>query len=82
MYVWRAGVLAAVLVMAGCTQVVRATPGEIHIDTGWAGEVAPGTRHWWGWLAAREHCAEQGKLPRLADLRETVVVYRCVIADR
>ena len=78
----RAAVRAVVLLFAAaaltaCTTAVRETADEIRIDTGFVGEIAPGTRGWWGHLRAREHCAQYGKQAELVDYQGSVAVYRC-----
>ena len=44
---FRLGALTlCVLLIVGCTEVVKSTPNEIHIDTGELGQLVPGSRHW------------------------------------
>ena len=74
----RWAVIVAALSLAGCTQVVSATPEEVRIDTDWLGKIAPGTRQWLSWFSANEHCAAYGKKPKIADLRGGLAIYKCV----
>lgn len=79
------GVLVSLLAFAmlsGCTTVVLESPEEIRIDTGFAGEIAPGTQSWWGHLGAGDHCDRFGKDARLVDTRGTVSIYRCLERKR
>jgi len=83
----RRGLRAIVLLLAAgasaaCTSVVRQTDDEIRIDVGVIGEIAPGTRAWWGHLEARDHCARNGKDAELVDLRGSVATYRCVAPEK
>lgn len=75
---------AATLVLclsAGCAQIVSGGPEEVQVDTGQIGELAPGTRQWFSWLQANEHCSRFGKEPKLVDLKGSIAVYRCVAGD-
>ncbi len=74
-------VLVSAAFLVGCSTVVEATPEKISIDTGEFGEVMPGTRMWLSWLKANEHCAAQGRRPKLIDLRGSVAHYRCIDAE-
>lgn len=71
------GVVVAAALLQGCT-VARETPDEFQFDSGPIGEIAPGTRGWWGYLQAMRHCDQYGKDSRLVDLRGSIAVYRCV----
>ena len=66
------------LIAAGCAQVVAGDAEGVSVDVGYVGEIAPGTRSWFSWLQANEHCAALGRKPRLVDLRGSVAIYRCV----
>jgi hypothetical protein len=74
------GCLLVLGLLAGCAQIVAGTPERVSVDTRnyGLGDILPGMRRWMGWLAANEHCAAQGKSPELEDMKDTVVVYRCV----
>lgn len=74
----RLAAIAAALALAGCVNVVGATPDEVRIDTRWLGKLAPGTRIWLSWTRANEHCAAHGKKPEIVDLRDRIAIYRCV----
>ena len=78
MGILRWGMIAATLWLAGCAQVVSATPEAVRVDTGWPGEVAPGARIWLSWLHANEHCAAHGRKPELVDLKGGFAIYKCV----
>ncbi len=78
MKISRWGIIAATLWLAGCAQVVSATPEEVRVDTDWLGEVAPGTRIWLSWFHANEHCAAYGRKPKIADLKGGLAIYKCV----
>jgi len=69
--------LMAMALLPGCS-VTRETPDEFQIDTGFIGEIVPGTRSWWGYPQAREHCAKYGRDAELVDYKGSVAVYRCV----
>lgn len=71
-------IVAVALWLAGCSQVVSATPEEVRINTDWLGEIAPGTRVWLSWLKANEHCAAHGRKPEIADFKGEVAIYKCV----
>lgn len=62
---------------ASCTTVKEANPDQISIDTGGVGDIVPGIRAWIAWFEADGHCARQGKDEELADLKGSVVTYRC-----
>lgn len=70
--------LFAAAALSACTSVVKETADEIRIDTGFVGEIVPGTRGWWGHLQAGEHCAQYGKRAELVDYQGAVAVYRCI----
>ncbi len=70
-------VLCAVLI-AGCTEVVKSTPNEIHVDTRELGQLMPGSRHWLAMISARNHCNSLSKDAVLEDIKGEVVIYRCV----
>ena len=66
------------LLVVGCTEVVKKTPHEVHVDTGELGQLMPGSRHWLALISAREHCSSLAKEATLEDLKDGVVIYRCV----
>lgn len=66
------------IVLAGCTKVVSGDAQTVSVDTGDLGNIAPGTREWLSWIDARDHCAQYGKSPAIADLKGTVATYKCV----
>jgi hypothetical protein len=65
------------LLIVGCTEVVKSTPNEIHVDTGELGQLMPGSRHWLALILARKHCDGLSKKATLENLQEEVVIYRC-----
>jgi hypothetical protein len=74
----RTGILMlCALFIIGCTEVVKSTPKEIHIDTGELGQLMPGSRHWLALISATKHCEDLSKKATLEDLKGTVVIYRC-----
>jgi hypothetical protein len=68
----------ALLLVAGCAEIVAGDPQGVSIDVGYAGEIAPGTRVWLSRLQAHDHCARFGRESQLVDLRGQVAVWRCV----
>jgi hypothetical protein len=75
---FRLGALTlCVLLIVGCTEVVKSTPNEIHIDTGELGQLVPGSRHWLALISAKKHCDDLSKNATLEGLKEEIVVYRC-----
>ena len=74
----RIGALAlCALLIVGCTEVVKSTPNEIHVDTGELGQLMPGSRHWLALISATKHCDDLAKKATLEDLKGEVVIYRC-----
>jgi hypothetical protein len=71
-------VLAAGLLLAGCSGVVSGDARTVSVDTGYIGSIAPGTREWLSWPQARDHCAVHGGSPEIADLKGSVAIYKCV----
>ena len=69
-------ILCALLIV-GCTEVVKSTPNEIHVDTGELGQLMPGSRHWLALISATKHCDDLAKKATLEDLKGEVVIYRC-----
>ena len=72
-----AGILLAFL-LSGCAELVSSDARTVRIDTGFLGEIAPGTREWLSWLQARDHCALHAKSPEILDLKGSVALYKCV----
>lgn len=70
--------LGAALLLSGCSNVVKATPDEVSIDTGQIGKIMPDSRHWFAWFAAHQHCSDEGKSAELYDLQGSIVTYHCV----
>ena len=69
---------ALVFLVSGCAEIVARDTQGVSVDVGYVGELAPGTRYWFSWLQANEHCAQFGKDPKLVDLKGSVAIYRCV----
>jgi len=77
--IFRVGALTLyVLLIVGCTEVVKSTTSAIHVDTGELGQLVPGSRHWLALISAKKHCDGLSKKAILEDLKEEVVFYRCV----
>ena len=75
-------IVAAILIFAlsaGCAEIVKGDAQKVDIDTGFLGEVAPGTREWLSWLQAREHCTRFGKSPEIVDLKGSLTKYKCIV---
>jgi hypothetical protein len=76
------GAFILVILAVGCAETVSSGPDEVRIDTGQIGQLAPGTRQWFSWLQANEHCAEFGREPKLIDLQGSLAIYRCVVEEK
>jgi hypothetical protein len=73
----KGALMLCALLTVGCTEVVKSTPNEIHVDTGGLGQLMPGSRHWLALISATKHCDGLSKKATLEDLKGEVVVYRC-----
>jgi hypothetical protein len=66
---------------SGCVQMDASNAQSVSVDTGFVGEIAPGTREWLSWYSARKHCEKYGKSSEIVDLKGSLAIYKCV-ADK